>query len=346
MISISVRSKKYDCDITLRQKVTVVRGHSGRGKTVFTKAVADDSGAYSIDISDKSYEFVVLYPKNWYDAVEAGILKRKKRIYVIDDSDFFISRSFTHLFVQDELSFYIIINRFESVNPVSTNTIPYSVNEIYEFCADGKSHTIKPYYNYPDVVASLERIDDCITEDSNSGFEFFKELYKKIHVDTTHSKDKVLTYLVDNISLLSGHTIFLAVDLAAFGSWYEMVYEFLCSQNINTIILKNYNSFEYMLLCSNMFKFDFDSLTNEDITSKSSFEVLCETIIEHITSGKFYRYTKSSLNMCYASDCCYQKRRLTKDIPDMCDRGLSGSKFDSLLLGTEFETLLLLRNNI
>lgn len=30
MISISVRSKKYDCDITLRQKVTVVRGHSGR----------------------------------------------------------------------------------------------------------------------------------------------------------------------------------------------------------------------------------------------------------------------------------------------------------------------------
>lgn len=253
MISISVRSKKYDCDITLRQKVTVVRGHSGRGKTVFTKAVADDSGAYSIDISDKSYEFVVLYPKNWYDAVEAGILKRKKRIYVIDDSDFFISRSFAHLFVQDELSFYIIINRFESVNPVSTNTIPYSVNEIYEFCADGKSHTIKPYYNYPDVVASLERIDDCITEDSNSG---------------------------------------------------------------------------------------------EDITSKSSFEVLCETIIEHITSGKFYRYTKSSLNMCYASDCCYQKRRLTKDIPDMCDRGLSGSKFDSLLLGTEFETLLLLRNNI
>lgn len=337
MITISIKSRKYNCVIDLYQKVTVVRGKSGTGKTTFTNAVVDDSKAYAVTVSDSSYTLSVL-GKDWYSVIDYNIEHGYKCIYVLDDCDFMFSKEFSHLFTRDTLSYYIIINRFEKLNIKSLSRVPFSVDEVYDFVADGKEHYIEKFYTYKGVDVRRIKFDLIITEDSSSGFEFLKEL-SSVEVETTKGKDKVLSYFEKNLNNLIGKNIVLFVDLAAFGNAYQLLYEFIKINKLAVTIFTKYYSFEYMLLKSNMFKFDFDMLNNEDIVRHISYEALCESIMTTLTDGKLYAYGKKQINDCYIKDCCCKEQ--SKNM--ICDKGLEGDKFEALFKGTEFENILTLR---
>lgn len=341
MIEILIESKKFNCKFSICQKVTIIRGHSGRGKTLFTRAISDTSGAYKVKISDNKYSIMALPSVGWYDIIETGINKSLKRIYVIDDTDFICSDEFSHLFVQDKTCFYIIINRFSSINAKSLGRIPFSTEEVYKLIANGREHHLEKFYSYTTSNLSHINIDICITEDSKSGFEFFKTLTNSTL--TTDGKDKVLKFLNKHRNELMDKNILLFIDLAAFGSLYDLLYDYCVVNHINITLFKDYYSFEYMLLCSKMVSFDFSNISNEDITHYLSFEQLCEALLKQSTCNKPYSYKKSTLNNCYILDCCYMSS-IDKSKRVKCDKGISGNKIRGMLEGTKFAELLCLIN--
>lgn len=113
MITIVIESKKYNCVVDLHQKVTVISGDSGTGKSMFAKSIADDSRAYKISLNNCDYELYVINA-NWKEIISYGIEHKRKSIYIIDDCDFVITREFNELIRKDKYSYYIIITRFGS----------------------------------------------------------------------------------------------------------------------------------------------------------------------------------------------------------------------------------------
>ena len=92
------------------------------------------------------------------------------------------------------------------------------------------------------------------------------------------------------------------------------------------------------LLRSNMFRVTVDYIY-KDILDYKSLEARCEDLLNDFTLGKHYKYDKkSALSGCYYLDCCVKNRKHI-----ICDKGVSGNKFEALLKDTEFEALLYIR---
>lgn len=151
MIKIDVKSRKYNLSLTIHQKMTIIRGDSGVGKSQFTFADADVSGAYKIQLSDNQYHLEVPSDKSWYNTISRNIEHKDKCIYIIDDADYITSKEFAALFMSDHYSFYICINRFSEISPRGLGRFPFSVDEVYSFCSRGNYHYLTPYYPSCDI---------------------------------------------------------------------------------------------------------------------------------------------------------------------------------------------------
>lgn len=149
MLMISIKSKRFDCELVLHKKVTVIQGLSGTGKTRLCEALADTSGAYKVQISD-NYEPMVVPNKYWYEVISDGIQAKRRRVYIIDDTSYISTPQFSKLFSQEKFSFFILINRFSVLQSgsqdrlSSLNRIPFCINEIYELASEGKKHWLSP----------------------------------------------------------------------------------------------------------------------------------------------------------------------------------------------------------
>lgn len=139
MISIDVTSKKYDCHIDLHQKLTVIVGDSGKGKTVFFKAVTDNSGAYKVNLSDNRYSIIALSEGfGWESTLNDYISNNKKCIFVIDDEDFVITDKFSSYVKNITDCYFIVINRL----------LLNISDEVYYFKEDEKRHFLERYSKY------------------------------------------------------------------------------------------------------------------------------------------------------------------------------------------------------
>ena len=336
MISIDVTSKKYDCHIDLHQKLTVIVGDSGKGKTVFFKAVIDSSGAYKVNLSDNRYSIIALSEGfGWENTLNDCISNNKKCVFVIDDEDFVITDKFSSYFKSVKGCYFIIINRFNNITFKSLNQLSFSVKEVYNFIANGKEHFLERKYveneHFPD------NIDYFVTEDSSAGKEFLEKCLNT-SISSTFGKNKVVDFLKSNLNLYKNKYIFLFIDISAFGSYYELFRTFTKSNNINVYISSIYESFEYMILRSNFYRYDFTN--SDEILLFNSFEKYCEYKLNAISKNKPYNQNHDSgkLNSCYVNNCC-DKKQSERCI---CDKGIKSSinKLEYLFKDTEFEFLL------
>lgn len=134
--------------------------------------------------------------------------------------------------------------------------LPYSVNEIYGFRKSGKFHNAKQKYNeiyhlYGEI--SEEKMifpQYVLTEDSNSGYEFFAELSKErnIRCIPANGKSNIISRL-QNMDRIEGVCLVI-VDGAAFGSEMRDLSEYLNA--FGNIVLYAPESFEWLLLSTNM----------------------------------------------------------------------------------------------
>ena len=325
MLSISIKSKHFNCSFDLRKKITVIQGFSGTGKTRLCEALADTSGAYTVTISDSSYVPLQVPNREWYAFIDDNITSERKRIFILDDVSYVATKEFSEIFSREKYSFFILITRHSSLN--SWNQLPFCMNEIYTLEGKGADHWLKPVFS-ADANLTSHSMYITVTEDSNSGYQYFKTLMPQTF--SLEGRDNIEQELGKY-----GSNILLLVDQAAMGAKCSILHA-LAIQNSQVIYLpRNYFSFEYMLSQSNLLSGLIPIVTNEMICAYSSHEKLYTAILESITKDAPYRYGKSKLNTCYTEDCCRKNQGKTQ-----CKRGLQGKKSEKLFSNTSWEQLI------
>lgn len=331
---VELQSKRLYYRLELKHKITVIQSDSGRGKSEFTRCLDLSPAIYKRRCSDNRYVLRVITEDNWESSLSTFIAANDFNIFICDDVDYILSQTFINLVKSDMRNYYIIINRFVSIGLSSLNQLPLAVDSICEFNTSGKKHWIESKHTLSSVRQS--GYDVVVTEDAKSGLQFLRAYNKD--VSTTSGKDRVIPFFVYNQSYLRDKRVFLFIDMSGCGASFEKLLKTIDRLHLSVTIMPEYLSFEYCLLSSNFFKYDFDSISNDEIARYFSDERLYEGIISEITRGQPYVYNaetdKPSLNPCYIIDCCKRTNRKSA-----CDRGISGRKLDELFKGTVFEVL-------
>lgn len=132
MLNISVRNKKYNCDITLEHKVTIITGDSGRGKTLLVKSLTDLSGGYKVTYSEpvKVYE---LTERTWKDILLSE--HKEKALLIIDECDFARTAEFCNTFSRVENCYLMCMIRSDDItklfNDLSVDCTTKDIEEFY-----------------------------------------------------------------------------------------------------------------------------------------------------------------------------------------------------------------------
>lgn len=299
-----VESKKIKYDFVIRRNITILTGDSGSGKTVLIDLIRDyrrfgaDSGVFlSCDCPCRTID-----NEDWERQIEeiTGSI-----IFIDEGNRFLVSKRFAEL-VQGSDNYFVLVTREK------LPTLPYSVQEIYGFRKSGKFHDAKQTYNeiyhlYGEI-SEEHNIDPVlvITEDSNSGFEFFSELARQKGIDciTANGKSNIIRQLEASQDV-NGVRLLIA-DGAAFGSEMKEVNEYM--KTMGEIVLYAPESFEWLLLSTNqvpevnaenILKNPEEYIDSKEYVSWERF--FTELLTEQTRGNTVWMYSKKKLAKAYFS---------------------------------------------
>lgn len=297
-----VSTKRLKYDFVVRRNITIIQGNSATGKTTLVdmirEAVSNPSGA-SVDlVCDK--KCFVLDGTLWKEQLTAV----SNSIVFIDEGNEFIKTIEFSKFIQNTDNYYVIVTR------ESLPTLPYSVEEIYGIKSSGKYGKLEQKFNEfyriygSDIYKQSIHPDTVLTEDSNSGYQFFKSICDDTHIkcESLNGKSNIFQYLNSH----DNENILVIVDGAAFGSEMHRVTELIRDKKGVTIYLPE--SFEWLVLLSGVVK---NSMLNsilerpaDYIESKEyfSWERFFTAILIDMTKDSYLAYTKKKLNSVYLTD--------------------------------------------
>ena len=297
-----VSTKRLKYDFVIRRNITIIQGNSATGKTTLVdmirEAVNNPSGA-SVDlVCDK--KCFVLDGTLWKEQLTAV----SNSIVFIDEGNEFIKTIEFSKFIQNTDNYYVIVTR------ESLPTLPYSVEEIYGIKSSGKYGKLEQKFNEfyriygSDIYKQSIHPDTVLTEDSNSGYQFFKSICDDTHIkcESLNGKSNIFQYLNSH----DNENILVIVDGAAFGSEMHRVTELIRDKKRVAIYLPE--SFEWLVLLSGVVK---NSMINsildrpaDYIESKEyfSWERFFTAILIDMTKDSYLAYTKKKLNSVYLTD--------------------------------------------
>ncbi len=301
---IIVESKKVKYDFIIKRNITILTGDSGSGKTVLIDFIREyrrygaDSGVFlSCDCECKTID-----NEDW----ERQIEETSNSIIFIDEGNRFLTSKRLAALVQQSDNYFVLATREK------LPMLPYSVNEIYGFRQSGKFHEAKKKYNeiyhlYGEV-SERDSINPqfVITEDSNSGYDFFNELsnQKKIECIPSCGKSNIIKSLQDSENI--DGTRLVIVDGAAFGSEMRDVSEYLDA--VGNAVLYAPESFEWILLSSNTIpNANVEAILQQpenyiDSKEYSSWERFFTTVLASKTQNDpVWAYSKKKLPKAYLS---------------------------------------------
>jgi len=301
---IIVESRKVKYDFIIKRNITILTGDSGSGKTVLIDLIHDyrrygaDSGVQlSCDRACRTID-----SEDW----ERELKEISDSIIFIDEGNRFLkSKKFAEL-VQGSDNYFVIATREK------LPTLPYSINEIYGFRESGKFHNTRQTYNelyhlYGEISAETTIVPQMIiTEDSNSGYQFFSELAKaqKITCISADGKSNIIQKLEENRDIKG--TKLIIADGAAFGSEMRELNVYL--NNIENAALYAPESFEWLLLsCNiipninvqNILQKPEDYIESKDFVSWERF--FTALLIDKTKTSSVWSYTKKKLSKSYLS---------------------------------------------
>lgn len=300
-VKVSNRNVHFSFDIT--RNITVIRGDSATGKTTLINLLSEyenfgkQSGVTLV--CDKRCR--VLTEADW----EIRLQNMKDSIIFIDEGNRFIKSTDFARYVRESDNYYVIITRESLYN------LPYSVEEIYEMRKIRHNMTLGKVYNgirkfYSDIPVENNRITDTetiITEDSNSGHEFFLHVADQngIHCISAHGKSNIF----HTVQGLKGkQKICIIADGAAFGAEMDRLYKLQAVQP-GRITMYLPESFEWLILKSDMIH---DQAVREILSSPEehidsavyfSWEQYFTQLLTERTTDTYMRYTKEQLNRFY-----------------------------------------------
>lgn len=298
--SISVQNNHVKYEFEIRRNITVIQGNSASGKTTLVDLIRE----FQLNGSDSGINFsckkkcYVLEGNNWKS--ELSLLD--DCIVFIDEGNSFIASTEFSSAIKGSNNYYVIITREGLEN------LPYSVNEIYGIHTSGKYAGLKQIYHEFYHIYSDEKflsdisIQKVLTEDSNSGYEFFKLISgSRFNCESANGKSNVFKKL-----LTSNDNTLVIADGAAFGSQMKKISELMMLKK--NVVLFLPESFEYILLQADLFK---DSEISKILNSPSeyidgskyfSWEQFFTSLLVSKSEKSFLKYSKKKLNLNYFSD--------------------------------------------
>lgn len=296
---IVVSTKRLKYEFELRRNLTIIQGDSATGKTTLIDMIRDfvnnPSGTpVEINCDKKCY---VLEGALWKEQL-AGI---SDSIIFIDEGNEFIKSTDFAQEIQQTDNYYVIVTR------EALPSLPYSVEEIYGIRTSGKYGTLKQSYHefyrlYGENTYENEvEPEIIITEDCNSGYQFFEQVCKEnqLKCESMDGKSNVFHYL----NLHRNEKILVIADGAAFGSEIDRVLQLI--ERRKNVALYLPESFEWMILSSGVLKSKMvdEILSNpsEYIESKMyfSWERFFTLFLIEETKDTYMAYAKRKINPAY-----------------------------------------------
>lgn len=294
-IIIEDKRVKYEFDI--KRNITIIRGDSATGKTTLYEMISQyenigsDSGVNVISDAKLS----ILSGINWKDKLSF----LSNNIIFIDEGNSFLKTAEFSDSVNGSDNYFVIITRENMPN------LPYSVDEIYGIKTSAKYAGLKQIYHefykiYSEFSMPITGKYNLITEDSNSGYEFWQKINVKADsVISANGKSNIALLVAENKQIAKA----VVADGAAFGPEIENIMR-LVSLGYN-IFLYLPESFEWLVLKSDVLN---DNevreilLNPEDYADSKdyvSWERFFTKILTDKTSDSFLEYSKKTLNSAY-----------------------------------------------
>ena len=297
-----VQNRKIKFDFEIRRNITILRGDSATGKTTLVEMIREyeelgpDSG---IELQCEK-DCVVLSGRQW----EKQLSDLSQSIVFIDEGNAFTASKEFAAAIQKTDNYYVLVTR------EGLETLPYSVTEIYGIRASKHFGDLKQTYNeffriYGKPMG-LEKLKPVaiITEDSNSGFQFFQAVCAEngIFCESAGGKSNIFKMLSDR----AGENVLVVADGAAFGSEIDRVMQLMGGKD--QVVLYLPESFEWLILKAKVVKSKWADQVLEKpweyVESKTyfSWERFFTAVLIEETNGSYLAYAKRKLNPAYLND--------------------------------------------
>lgn len=281
-------NNKVHYHLTIKRNITILRGDSASGKSEFIRLLAQYNGSPKSSgislICDR--ECIVLNEGNWKLYLETY----RERIFFIDEgNDFLRTKEFADA-VKGADNYFVIISRENFSN------LPYSVDEIYGL-REGKYREAKRVYNemyriYGNLPDPQQKPEIVITEDSNSGNEFFELLFPGKCI-SANGKSNIKRVLLEHM----GESVLAVVDGAAFGPEMQDCMELT---EVYPVSIFAPESFEFLILESGLIEVPMTVLEQTwdyaDSVKYFSWEEFYTWYLSDISRNEVYQYSKRKLN--------------------------------------------------
>lgn len=296
-----VGTKYLKYEFELRRNLTIIRGDSATGKTTLVDMIRThmndgESGPVTLNCDKRCYVVEGNLWKGQLDNIQDGI------VFIDEGNEFVKTKDFARAIQQTD-NYYVIVTR------EGLPALPYSVEEVYGIRTSGKYGTLKRSYHsfyriYPDSTTEKIKPEKILTEDSNSGYQFFDAVCTEhqMQCDTANGKSNVFSYL----KVHKDEKILVIADGAAFGPEMDRVLQLV--QTRKNLALYLPESFEWLILSSGILK---DAETTQILQTPSgyidskeyfSWERYFTALLTEKTAGTYLNYTKKTLNEAYLRD--------------------------------------------
>ena len=296
-----VGTKYLKYEFELRRNLTIIRGDSATGKTTLVDMIRThmndgESGPVTLNCDKGCYVVEGNLWKGQLDNIQDSI------VFIDEGNEFVKTKDFARAIQQTD-NYYVIVTR------EGLPALPYSVEEVYGIRTSGKYGSLKQSYHsfyriYPDSTTEKIKPEKILTEDSNSGYQFFDAVCTEhqMQCDTANGKSNVFSYL----KVHKDEKILVIADGAAFGPEMDRVLQLV--QTRKNLALYLPESFEWLILSSGILK---DAETTQILQTPSgyidskeyfSWERYFTALLIEKAAGTYLNYTKKTLNEAYLSD--------------------------------------------
>lgn len=295
-----VKNNKLHYEFEIKRNITIIKGDSATGKTTLINMIRQYA---NLGVSS-GVDVVCDVPCRILEGADWQLVLQNISGYILftDEENAFIRTEQFASAVRESDNYFVIITRESLYN------LPYSVEEIYGIHSSGKYQNTKQVYQqlykiYSDTEHFPIEPKHIVVEDSNSGYEFFKDVTRESDIECESAGGKTKLY-----SLLCGmkdETCVIA-DGAAIGAEMEKLHKL--SRIHRNIKLYLPESFEWIILNAGLIEGkDISEILAQPekfIESQEyfSWERYFTRLLSQKTEGTIYKYHKSKLNPVYLHD--------------------------------------------
>jgi hypothetical protein len=259
MINIHIKVKDWEYEFDIIRKFTIIFDKSGTGKTnlyrlielyrsndKIVKCIKTDNGEKLRCDNFSSEEDIK--SDNRIDEIKK-FFDRDVIVFIDEDEPLLNEFYFLEL-IKDAKATVVIINR-------EVRSLIYGISNIYRMRSAGRFHYLENYFDFSNCIFRKPNV--VITEDSGSGFEFYKKLFNKkgVKVISSFGKKKMAEMINQHINNVE--TVLAVFDGCGIGNSILENYFSFTNPRVQCFAEE---SFEWVLLISEVYR---KSIPNESL---------------------------------------------------------------------------------